>query len=143
MAKRMAKATSAAKRKPARRAKPLAAPILPALVGVRLEQLAAAFPDTTTFAKKVGISVVTYYSLVNGTGNPTALTLERIAHGLGISVWKLLGISDEAVAKELKSHHIDFEELCDTVRQQAQLSAQRSKLRMSAVKKSARKRVAR
>ena len=135
----MAKATSAAKRKPAGKAKPLAVPILPALVGMRLEQLAAAYPDTTTFAKKVGISVVTYYSLINGTGNPTALTLERIAHGLGISVWKLLGISDEAVAKELKSHHIDFEELCDTVRQQTQLSAQRSKLRMSAVKKSARK----
>ena len=143
MAKRMAKATTAAKRKPAGKAKALAAPILPALVGVRLEQLAAAYPDTTTFAKKVGISVVTYYSLINGTGNPTALTLERIAHGLGISVWKLLGISDEAVAKELKSHHIDFEELCDTVRQQARLSDQRSKLRTSAVKKSARKRVAR
>ena len=143
MAKRMAKATTAAKRKPAGKAKALAAPILPALVGVRLEQLAAAYPDTTTFAKKVGISVVTYYSLINGTGNPTALTLERIAHGLGISVWKLLGISDEAVAKELKSHHIDFEELCDTVRQQARLSDQRSKLRKSAVKKSARKRPAR
>ena len=136
----MAKATTAAKRKPAGKAKALAAPILPALVGVRLEQLAAAYPDTTTFAKKVGISVVTYYSLINGTGNPTALTLERIAHGLGISVWKLLGISDEAVAKELKSHHIDFEELCDTVRQQAKLSDQRSKLRTSAVKKSTRKR---
>lgn len=142
MAKRMAKAPSAAKRKPAGKAKPLAVPILPALVGMRLEQLAAAYPDTTTFAKKVGISVVTYYSLINGTGNPTALTLERIAHGLGISVWKLLGISDEAVAKELKSHHIDFEELCDTVRQQAALSDHRSKLRMSAVKKSSRKRAA-
>lgn len=111
---------------------------LPAILGIRLGQLAANYPDQWEFLKAIGISQGTYYAILKGDSNPTLDTLELIAKGLGISVWELIGLNDGVVKDALSTHEIDLEAITSASRARAKAIAKIKAQQRSAGLKKAR-----
>lgn len=100
----------------------LAAPdrTLMLLLGKRLEQLALEYDgDITAFLARAGIPQNLFDDIVVGAGNVTCATMEKVAKNLGLSIFELLGLSDNLVREQLATIDIDLGTLSDSHRTRA------------------------
>ena len=61
------------------------------MLAIRLQQLEVENGGMESFLPKTGLARGTYYTILRGIGNPTLRTMERIAAGLNMTVFELLG----------------------------------------------------
>ena len=87
-----------------------------AIAVARMRREQAKYPSVQAFVQKLGISEGTYNLLVNGGTNPTIDTLEKIAAGLGLTFFELIGNIDvETLRKRLGMVRLDLEAITKTV----------------------------
>ena len=79
--------------------------------GKRLEQLANEHGGTMAFLAVAGISQCLFDDTVAGAGNVTCATMEKVARNLDMSIFELLGLSDEFVSEQLAKINIDLDTL--------------------------------
>ena len=74
------------------------------------------YTSVLAFAKKLGISEGTYNLLVSGATNPTIDTLEKIAAGLGLTFYELIGnIDAETLRKRLAMVRLDHDAIVKSI----------------------------
>lgn len=87
-----------------------------AIAVARMRREQAKYPSVQAFVQKLGISEGTYNLLVNGGTNPTVDTLEKIAAGLGLTFFELIGNIDvETLRKRLALVRLDLDAITKTV----------------------------
>ena len=87
-----------------------------AIVVARMRREQAQDSSVSAFAKTVGISEGTYNLLAAGSANPTIGTLEKIAAGLGLSFYELIGnIDANLLRKRLAMVGLDLDALAKSV----------------------------
>lgn len=88
------------------------------LLAFRLRQIESAFPGgTKAFQNAAGLSSATLHHLKTAQGNPTIVTIERLARHLDVPVWSLIGRSaDRArVAKEMAEFDLSYDEVDELI----------------------------
>ena len=68
--------------------------LMSAILLARMQQCEAKFASRAEFVKKIGVSEGTYWLLLQRASNPTIDTMEKIAEGLGMTVFELIGNID-------------------------------------------------
>ncbi len=87
-----------------------------AIVVARMRREQSKYPSVLAFAKTLGISEGTYNLLVSGATNPTIDTLEKIAAGLGLTFYELIGnIDSETLRKRLALARLDHDAIVRSV----------------------------
>ncbi|MER9658021.1 helix-turn-helix domain-containing protein [Mesorhizobium sp. M0152] len=83
------------------------------LLALRLRQIENEYPDYASFADATGLSRGTLYQLRTGKGNPTFVTLERLARHLKVPVWTLIGRTgdDDSVKRDIETFGFSFTEI--------------------------------
>lgn len=83
------------------------------LLALRLRQIESEFSGMKEFAEATGLSRGTLYQLRTAKGNPTLVTVERIARHLNISVWDLLSRSSDEhqIRDDLEKHGLSYDEI--------------------------------
>jgi transcriptional regulator with XRE-family HTH domain len=83
------------------------------LLALRLRQIENEYPDYASFADATGLSRGTLYQLRAGKGNPTLVTLERLARHLKVPVWTLIGRpgDDDSVKRDIETFGFNFNEI--------------------------------
>ena len=108
--------------------------LLTAVAGCRMQQCEQKFKSRADFLKAVGVSEGSYYLILHGHGNPTMTTMERIAQGLGMTIYELIGNIDfDTLKKSLGKVSIDLKQLKDAVdeREAARLGFQNATLEIA------------
>lgn len=86
------------------------------IVIARLLREQSKHSSVAAFVKTLGISEGTYNLLVSGATNPTIDTLEKIASGLGLTFYELIGNVDEAtLRKRLAMVRLDLDAMIASV----------------------------
>lgn len=87
------------------------------LLALRLRQIENEYPDYASFADATGLSRGTLYQLRTGKGNPTFVTLERLARYLKVPVWTLLGRTgdDDSVKRDVETFGFSFDEIAQHI----------------------------
>ncbi len=87
------------------------------LLALRLRQIENQYPDYASFAEATGLSRGTLYHLRTGKGNPTFVTLERLARHLNVPVWSLIGRSGEAenVKRDVEEFGLNYDEIAQHI----------------------------
>ena len=87
-----------------------------AIVVARMRREQANYSSVAAFAKRLGISEGTYNLLVSGATNPTIDTLEKIAAGLGLTFYELIGnIDTETLRRRLAKVRLDHDAIVQSV----------------------------
>src|SRR5208282_1786276 len=87
-----------------------------AIAVARMRREQGKYPSVLAFATKLGISEGTYNLLVSGATNPTIDTLEKIAAGLGLTFYELVGnIDTDALRKRLAMVRLDLDAIAKSV----------------------------
>ncbi|WFU07193.1 helix-turn-helix transcriptional regulator (plasmid) [Rhizobium sp. CB3171] len=83
------------------------------LLALRLRQIESEYPDYASFADATGLSRGTLYQLRTGKGNPTFVTLERLARYLKVPVWSLIGIpgDEKNVKQAIETFGFSYDEI--------------------------------
>ncbi|MCZ0738170.1 helix-turn-helix domain-containing protein [Phreatobacter sp. AB_2022a] len=86
---------------------------LSVLLALRLRQIEAKYSGLKELAQVIGLSRGTLYQLRTGKGNPTIVTVERIARQLNMSVWDLLGRSsdEDQVRDDLNKNGLSYDDI--------------------------------
>ena len=78
----------------------------------RMRQYETKFPSRAQFLRAIGISEGTYYLMLQRSSNPTIETMEKIAEGLGVTVYDLIGNIDQGTLSGcLSAVGLDLEKL--------------------------------
>lgn len=87
------------------------------LLALRLRQIENEYPDYATFAEATGLSRGTLYQLRTGKGNPTFVTLERLARHLNVPVWSLVGRTgdSESVKRDVETFGFNYDEIAQHI----------------------------
>ncbi|MBG0812324.1 hypothetical protein IY145_23545 [Methylosinus sp. H3A] len=94
--------------------------VIGAVFALMLERKSKEYPDLTTFLRRIGMSLGSYYNLLKGVGNPTFWTVERTAQALGLTAWEMLGIDQKVVKAWLAGENIDVEKIQHRVQERRQ-----------------------
>ena len=87
-----------------------------AIVVARMRREQSKYSSVLAFAKKLGISEGTYNLLVSGATNPTIDTLEKIAAGLGLTFYELIGnIDTDTLRKRLALARLDHDAIVHSI----------------------------
>jgi len=87
-----------------------------AIVVARMRREQGKYSSLLAFAKTLGISEGTYNLLASGATNPTIDTLEKIAAGLGLTFYELIGnIDTETLRKRLDMVRLDHDAIVSSV----------------------------
>ena len=87
-----------------------------AIVVARMRRDQSKYSSVLAFAKTLGISEGTYNLLVSGATNPTIDTLEKIAAGLGLTFYELIGnIDTETLRKRLTMVRLDHDAIVKSI----------------------------
>ena len=82
---------------------------------IRLQQLEVENGGMESFLPKTGLARGTYYTILRGIGNPTLRTMERIAAGLNMTVFELLGFEVSDAKRALQKSGVDYDELASAI----------------------------
>ncbi|MGX5832049.1 helix-turn-helix domain-containing protein [Mesorhizobium sp. 43Arga] len=87
------------------------------LLALRLRQIENEYPDYASFADATGLSRGTLYQLRTGKGNPTFVTLERLARHLKVPIWALIGRTgdDDSVKRDIETFGFSFDEIAQHI----------------------------
>lgn len=87
------------------------------LLALRLRQIESQYSDYASFAEASGLSRGTLYQLRTGKGNPTFVTLERLARHLKVPVWTLIGRTGEAenVKADVETFGFSYDEIAQHI----------------------------
>ena len=98
--------------------------VVTAILLARMQQFEAKFPSRSAFLRAIGVSEASYYLMLRRVSNPTIETMERIAEGLGITVYELIGNIDiDTLRKRLGPVGIDFDKMKATIDKSESLNA--------------------
>ncbi len=87
-----------------------------AIVVARMRREQSKYSSVLAFAKTLGISEGTYNLLISGATNPTIDTLEKIAAGLGLTFYELIGnIDTETLRKRLAIARLDHDAIVKSI----------------------------
>lgn len=86
---------------------------LSVLLALRLRQIETKYSGLKELAQATGLSRGTLYQLRTAKGNPTLVTVERIARQLNMSVWDLLSRSsdEEHVREDLNKNGLSYDDI--------------------------------
>ena len=85
------------------------------MLAIRLQQLEVENGGMESFLPKTGLARGTYYTILRGIGNPTLRTMERIAAGLNMTVFELLGFEVSDAKRALQKSGVDYDELASAI----------------------------
>lgn len=85
------------------------------MLAIRLQQLEVENGGMEAFLPKTGLARGTYYTILRGIGNPTLRTMERIAAGLNMTVFELLGFEVSDAKRALQKSGVDYDELASAI----------------------------
>ncbi|MGD9769458.1 MAG: helix-turn-helix domain-containing protein [Pseudolabrys sp.] len=105
------------------------------MLAARLKQLQNENGGHDRFQRKLGLARGTYYQIARGLGNPTFLTIQRIATALNMSVFELLGFEDDDARRAMKKTGLDLDKVMTAIEKKnyaERILARRTRLRKSA-----------
>lgn len=89
--------------------------ILSEMLAARLQQIEIENGGTERFQRKLGLARGTYYKIARGLGNPTFRTIERIASVLNMSVFELLGFSNDDARRAMRKTGMDLDQVMTAI----------------------------